>query len=430
MNRSCCCHAVLLPPFELTNKADPTKRNGANGKDTPISFMTSGSDTSINTVAWIAAHDPNNNDAPRMPHLVASSGSMAGVNVCWKLQVTFHDKNGNPHRDFDTSDPNDSNTSPYLMVDPIVTPSWYTADTPDQVSIPDPDTEDAHTDDGWHIIWDGTPWDISQDPDFIAAVAQGFFGGDAVLSIKIEKSDGTEIMPQQDYKFRIAGENPDPAKCKTFINSVCGNNWFAYAIAKEETNGEGGRTSYNQFLENGGGGVTKTTAWPGHEGRPCWNNDSYYSKKKGQWITTKGSGGYGLFQLTYRETIITSSGRTISGDANYIMPRDWIWNWQSNTNRGIVDLNGKASSATNLYNWIVANFGSSIQSQRCPTSGNDIGIFNAYEGILVCLNNGSDGFNLLTKPGINGKYVPWGFDANGNWIFTGTYAIKVAGFVE
>ena len=87
-------HALLLVPVQLTNKADPTKRNGANGNDIPINLVTSGSVTSVTSVAWIAGNDPNNNNAPRMPELVASSGSIPGITYCWKLQVIFHDRFG------------------------------------------------------------------------------------------------------------------------------------------------------------------------------------------------------------------------------------------------------------------------------------------------------------------------------------------------
>jgi hypothetical protein len=409
---------VLLLPIQLTNQADPAK--GHNNKDTPISFMTSGSDTNINCVAWIAAHDPNNNDAPRMPHLVASSGSMAGVNVCWKLQVTFHDRHGNPHRDFDTGDPNDSNTSPYLMVDPIVTPSWYTADTPDQVSIPDPDTEDAHTDAGWHIIWDGTPWDISQDPDFIAAVAQGFFGGDAVLSIKIEKSDGTEVMSQQDFKFRIAGENPDPTKCKNYLTGLYGgpkasqaitsnpHAWFAWAIAKAETQGEGSSGYYNHFLNNGG----RNSPVAGHEGVPNWFDDGTKTSGKNTDRLT-GSGGYGLLQLTYASRNNSSQG----ADANYIMPRGWIWNWQANAVGFGIEFQGKVTAGTTLYNALNNTYSSSNGSLQNQSYGN----FPALDAIIVTEYNGMYGGQMkgnkvplsgYSKPQ-NSCWQPY----NGGWRF-------------
>lgn len=125
---------------------------------------------------------------------------------------------------------------------------------------------------------------------------------------------------------------------------------------------------------------------------------------------------YGLFQLTYEPD-----------EDNFIMPRDWIWNWQSNAVQAMVDLTAKTTPATNIYNYLVAN-APSIQSQQCPTSGDNRDVFNAYEGILICLNNGNDGFTPF-KPG--GKLTPWTLNiSTGVWTFTGTYAIRVAGFIE
>lgn len=418
-------HALLLLPVQLTNKADPTKRNGANGNDVNISFKTSGTDPNLNSVAWIAGNDPNNNNAPRMPQLVATSGSISGITYCWKLQVIFHDLHGNPHRDFDTGDPNDTNTSGYLLTDPMVSAA-ATADTPDQVTIPDQDqSDDPNCVNGWHQITDGAPWSIYQDPDWQNAVAAGFFGGDAVLSLKILDNNGNTIMPQQDYKFRIAGENPDRQLCETFIKANSGNYWYAYAIAREETNGEGSNGYYNHFLTSGG----KSAAKPGHEGVPNWNNDGVvknfdkHGNRVGRWT---GSGGYGLFQLTYQARNNTSD----TGDADYVMPRDWIWNWQSNMPSAITKLQQKESLATALYNWLVINFDSSIQSARCPTSGNDQDIFNSYEGILIGRYNGGDGFGTVKSPKDGStKSSPWKL-INGQWSFTATYAIRVAGFVQ
>ncbi len=415
-----------LPPVQLTNKADPTVRNGAKGNDKPISFMQSGSDTNINCVAWIAANDPTNNNAPRMPQLVATSGSIPGLTYCWKLQVTFHDRHGNPHRDFDTGDPNDSNSSPNLLTDPIVHSSNQTADTPDQVTIPAVNgSTDPKNVNGWHQITDGSPWviyDSTNSPDWNAAVAQGFFGGDAVLSLKILDGNGT-IMPEQDYKFRTAGENPTQQSCEAFIKANNGGFWYADAIAREETDGEGSNGYYNHFLTSGG----KSSANPIKVGVPNWNNDGTYPRWKngvrvGRWT---GSGGYGLFQLTYQ----AANNPNDTGDANYILHRDWIWNWQSNMAPAINKLSGKQTSATSLYNWLVSEFGSSIQSQRCPTSGDNQNAFNAYEGIVIGEYNGNDGFERVTAPDQSKKWSPWQL-ANGQWSFTGTYAIKVAGYVQ
>ncbi len=314
--------ALLLLPVQLKNLADPTLRNGANYKDTQVSFLQSSTDTNINSVAWIAASDSsqpvviNGIYPPRMPELVASSGSMSGLTFNWKLQVTFHDRYGNPHRDFDSGDPNCSNTNAYILTDPIVNPSAHTSDTPDQVTIP--------SDGSWHQISDGSPWNVYQDTAWTTATNQGFFGGDAVVSLKITDNSGNIIVPEQDYKFRIAGENPSAATAKAFLTGTYGgpsaaqalgsnpHAWFAWAIAKDETGGEGSRGYYNHFLTNGGNPVTskgfpsnKSQPWPGHEGRPNWNDDGTNTNRK------TGSGGYGLFQLTYqsRNTMIRRHGQ-------------------------------------------------------------------------------------------------------------------------
>jgi len=294
----------------------------------------------------------------------------------------------------------------------------------DVVTIPDPNVSaDPYNVDGWHQITDGTAWDISQNPDWQAEVMDGFFGGDAVLSVKIESSDGTEIMPQQDFNFRIAGENPDAAKCEAYINSVCTKYWYLYGIARQETSGEGSSSNYNHFLTRGG----KYSNVPGREGIPNWNDDgtdgSYDSNGNpiNRWT---GTGGYGVLQLTYQAANSTSD----TGDANYIMPRDWIWNWRNNVGPAIPKFQQKETISTKLYNWLVASFGPpSIQGQGCPTDGNNQDVFNSYDGILIGRYNGGNGFNPIVSPK-DGSTMrsPWKLQ-NGQWIFTGTYTINVAG---
>ncbi len=306
--------AMLLLPVELTNKADPTVRNGANGNDMPIQFLQSSTDTNIGAVAWIAGNDPNGTpvDAPRMPHLqaqIGESNALAGVCIYWKLQVIFHDRKNNPHRDFDTGSVQN------------------TAVPEDTVTIPIAASLSQNFQSSWHKVTDGTPWNIYDDPDWKEEVNDfGFFGGDATLSVIITSNDGsTTVVPQTSYQFRIAGENPDPKKCKTFISNVAGSFWYAYAIAKHETKYDGGRTYYNQFLDSGG---KSKMGKKGKEGRPDWNNDGSTQNP------VSGSGGYGLFQLTYA-----------AGDPDFIMQRGWIWNWQSNVQQGLLDFSSKYSQA-------------------------------------------------------------------------------------
>jgi hypothetical protein len=396
--------AETLLPVQLTNKADPTIRNGANGNDMPIQFLQSSTDTNIGAVAWIAGNDPNNSNAPRMPHLQAQIGGpngLPGTNVYWKLQVTFHDRFTNPHRDFDTG------------------AVQNTAVSEDTVTIPIAASLSQNFQSSWHKVTDGTPWNIYEDPDWQEEVNDfGFFGGDATLSVIIMSADGsTTLVPQTDMKFRIAGENPNPAICEAYINSVCGPFWYLYAIAKWETQDEGAppppnsHTHYNHFLNQG----AQHSQAPGKEGKPNWNNDTTFYSNGTIKADAKGSGGYGLFQLTYQ-----------SDDPNFIEDRGWIWNYQSNTLQAIAELTQmKTPIATSLYNWLINDVSSSLQSQSCPTSGNNKGAFNAYDGTLIAVYNGNSGFTKVVGNDGHTRYSPWKI-SKGVWTFTGTYTINVA----
>ena len=430
---------MVLLPVTLVNKADPylgvapntdsgwpQGNPGHNYKDTPIAFMQSSSDTNINCVAWIAATDTtaqidsNGFCPPRMPKLVASSGSIPGLTYCWRLQVTFHDRQGNPHRDFDSVDPNDLNGSAYLLIDPYYT-TETTTDMPDQITIPANSKQSDPT--TWRQISDGSPWRIYKDPDWMAAAGE-FFGGDALLSLTILDNGGKTIMPEQDYRFRIAGENPAPTTCKAYINANNQGNWFAYAIAKEETNGEGGRNYYNQFLDNGGLAISssgkalnKHKPWPGHEGRPNWYDDgtdgSYGDNGNviGRWTQT---GGYGLFQVT-REASNPSNGANGAGsdpDPDYIQPRGRFWNWQENALAGLTEIQSKRGPATALYNGLLATY------QGSGPIPNHLS-FSGLDSIIITMYNGIGGGKITRIPVKGYKNNPatcW-FPTTGGWEF-------------
>jgi hypothetical protein len=327
-----------------------------------------------------------------MPHFVASSGSISGLTYNWKLQVIFHDRHGNPHRDFDTGDPNDTNSSS------SVAPQ-------DTVTIP--------ANGSWHQVTDGSPWNIYEDSDWTAAVtgSNGFFGGDAVLSLKIQDSSGNTVVPEQDYNFRIAGENPTAQSAQGYIASLYGGPqapsrdpsnpnawqgyWFADAMAREETNGEGGQPFYNQFLANGGSLTNKYVPWPGHEGRPNWNNDKTTHDRP------TGTGGYGLFQHTYE-----------SGDKYYpIIPRDWIWNWQSNASNYSYKLAFKLTAAQKTYNGLVATFGA-----KYGTLPNRLS-FSGLESLVLTYNNGGGGGTRVISLGSYGKRLTCWSPGPGIWRF-------------
>jgi hypothetical protein len=363
-------HALLGCQISLVNLNDPTLRNGSRatnanfGTNMPITFMTNTSDTNLACVAWIAGNDPANSNAPRMPKLVASLTAPNGLAVEWKLNVTFHDRNGNPHRDFDTGDPNNSlNTE--------VTPQ-------DVVTIPS-DSSNPNYDDGWRKLspTNSGTWDIWADKDWTNQVAKGFFGGDATISLRILNGNGEVLSGTNSYNFRIAGENSQPTDTQNYITSKYGgptpptrksktdnswdNFWFAYAVAKEETTSEGGQPYYNQFLYNGG----QYKAIKGREGHVNWNNDG----------NTTGTGGYGPFQLTYQP------GQILNGVDVYHMPRGYIWNWQTNAVAVGAEFNEKLTFANTLRNELTNTYGKTCGD--LPQYKN----FSGLEAIVVTAYN-------------------------------------------
>jgi hypothetical protein len=311
--------------------------------------------------------------------------------------VTFKDRNGYPHRDFDSGDPNDSNNSPYLIsgTEANGTPI-YTGSTPDQITVPAiTGTADPNNVANWKQTTAGTPWDIYQESAWQSA---GFFGGSARLSLEI--LSGTNVVsPREDYNFRIAGENPSATTCRYYIESQFGTQavparsgtnpnawqgyWFAAAVAKEETNGVGSSHFYNQFTDNGG---QTSIANPGHEGAPAWHNDGTNGDRP------TGTGGYGLFQLTYDMT-----------DASYIEPRSWIWNWQANVTGVMPEFEEKLGNAQTLYGKLT-----NYDSATIPNHDQ----FNGLEAIMLTDYNGMWGpqIRIIRINGVRTKtcWVPSG----------------------
>ena len=447
-------HGVLLVPVSLKNLADPYQGSTVIGtqshknQDTAIQFKYADSDTNINSVAWIAASDPAPNGSPRMPHLEAKigisgdpnlniSGSSTNMVVYWKLSVINHGTHGisgAPYRDFDTGtylQPAQvaQLTNVYKQSGPI------TGAVNDDVDIPFPTKGSSDPNDGWRRIpapsavpvtgkyytGDGSTWDIFNDPDWLTAVSQGFFGGDAILSVKITQADGqTVVMPQTDFKFRIAGENPTAATCQAYINGMyngptenwTGSDptkfngyWFAYAIAKAETDGDGGRTYYNQFLDNGG----QYSPVHGKEGTPDWNNDG--STK----FPESGSGGYGLFQLTFA-----------SNEPNFIMPRDWIWNWQTNVQQFLPSIQSEKTYTASYLAYIKAHNASYLDPSALTTT-QDQTTFNFWESSVITIYNfapippATVGSNLGAWAFTPGQPAKWRYIQNKN-----SYLLKVA----
>lgn len=363
-------YALLGLPLDLINVADPTLKNGANGQDWPVTLKPDINSFDVSSVAWIAAQDTasTNLNNPRMPQLVASAGNIQGLTYHWKLGVIFYDRFGNPHRDFDTG--KIQNTS--VDDDTVTIPSASGSLDSNPVAI-----------NGWVQITNGSPWNIGIDPDWTNAVADGFFGGVAKLSLMITSSGGSGTnVPQQDYYFRIAGENPQATNAKSYITNTCGATfWYAYAIAKHETKDEGKKGYYNHYLDQG----AKYSALRGKEGIPNWNNDTTFKKDtSGNYILdgsgnrviqtdAKGSGGYGLFQLTYA-----------SGDPNFVESRGWLWNWHDNSQQFKVEIQGKVSQSTSLYNGLLSTY------PGCGAIPNHLH-FTGLESIIITNYNGMSG---------------------------------------
>jgi hypothetical protein len=425
-------HGVTLLPFKLTNLADPYQGSAVigtpshNDQDTPIDLSSTTNSTDINGVAWIAAGDTTTGGAPRMPKLLASIAALSGTMVWWKLSVIFHGQNNpaNNYRDFDPSATlTGANITQLTNVNETGSVGYS-----DDIDVPLPSgSADSGVVGGWVPIAAGTPWNIYSDPDWAAAVGRGFFGGDAELSVKITSSDGsTTILPEQDFYFRIAGENPSASACETYIDQQYNGGhaasspqrwtglsftagttpptvpgyWFAYAIAKEETDGDGGnRPYYNNFMDNGGQLSSNGTAWPGHEGRPDWNNDDIGGTPQ------YGSGGYGLFQLTFQGSTPVDP----TPEANFVMPRDWIWNWQSNVQQFLPIIQSKLQQTQTSLNNASTAF-ASFTDPSSLTVIKDGFTFNYWEASVITRNNGGRGWHprASNTPTIWGTYHPSG----------------------
>ena len=174
-------HALLLFPFQLTNIADPTQRNGANYRDSQISFLQSSGDTNINSVAWIAASDTTQailaTDTtqtpsvsifpPRMPELQAQITGLSGYTIWWKLSVInhgLHGPSGNPYRDFDTNAPTLSATQVHLLTSATETGSVGYSD---DIYIPFPSSSGGAVVSGsWRSLSSNAPWEIYDDADW------------------------------------------------------------------------------------------------------------------------------------------------------------------------------------------------------------------------------------------------------------------------
>lgn len=248
---------------------------------------------SDSNIAFIEPHG-GTADGPRMPQLTARfPGAPESLTVSWKLEISY--KRGNAWRSSST-----------LSEDTVEIPSGSA------FSEPIPGNQ------GWHI---------NDDPSWQSEEANGFFGGTAILYAKMA-SNG--FQKTEMFRFRIGGKNPDPAKARTYIDSIFLSKSYAYAIAKEESKGYGGPSHvyYNQFFTSyrPAGSTQNDSDWRAWaNGFPTFNDDD------------SGPGGYGVFQNTRTN-----------------IPRREIWNWQDNSVAGSNEINSKEGIATRYYTRIKA----------------------------------------------------------------------------
>ena len=280
-NEAVAIASATLLPVEFKNVRDVANT----GDDLNITPKPTITDTSIDSVAWIDNHTSAADPSPRMPQLRLSiPGLPADLRIKAKLLIDY--------------------TRPFVG-----------HQTQDLIRVPA---------DGNLREVTGSNWDIYSDPDWTAAVTAGFFGGDATLTYQIAKPDGTVVVQDQTLLFRIAGQNPVDARCKTYIVSQSGAAWFAYAIAKHESSLYGGEATYypfqpitpnnaryNQFRALGGGQSGARVV--GREGIPLVER-----------AEASGPGGIGMFQVTGSPT-----------DQTAVIPRAQIWNWQANVTGGL-----------------------------------------------------------------------------------------------
>lgn len=289
-------------------------------------------DNNTDSIAWIKAH--GGDDGPEMPDLLFTGVTTSEYSTKAKLVVEYK-------RPKIKNEPSDMTNINAAIIER------------DKLTFP----------------WNGVKevqdsWVIYQDSEWLADVAYGFFGGNATLYIDIYDSENNKACDTIEYKFRIAGQNPDDDKCIQYFNDylnefynepknslinktqgidatepLCSMAWCIPAIAKHETYGYGGEvlsyypynvqisgvaSVFNQFFACG----SKSTLTRNQVGIPVHGEDE------------SGAGGYGICQVT--------------GDVDYgkyvAIPRGQIWNWQKNIQAGMALLLNKFNDGVRWMN--------------------------------------------------------------------------------
>jgi hypothetical protein len=365
-------HAVLLVPVELKDIRDSTNAMD----DRLIQLLASGTDTNPNGIAWIEPHSqttdqsPNVYDAgddPRMPQLEIKLTGMEQLDfqVYWKMEVIYD------------------------------RPSTTQILDEDKINIPTAD--DFYNMDGYIVKPSYEPWKIHEHMQGLP-----FFGGLAKISFRIEKPDGGGVIaPEQTVMFRIGGKNPDPSRCKSYIDVKAGDADsrlvnLSYAVAKHESqNYNGSNSHYNQFWAGNGTRFNVNHV----RGEPLWCKGT----------NEQSAGGFGMFQIT---------GNLSSKFAD--IPRSQLWNWQKNTDAYIVMVKtgGNASKGSTMERFFAAvarTYPNDATAQTPPIAyayAQDN--YSAWEMGTVTLYNGAGGCPVSYYKNSSGKTTeftnPWFYD--------------------
>ena len=274
-------------------------------RDVNIEPKKDADDKNPKSIAWIDPHGSEGTvDAPDMPQLALRfrGTEQMSIKIKWKLEVIYDRPRGN-------------------------SPDEQRIKEQDEVFIPkksegsQPWKEEVLT--GAVKFFDHPDWNTELQE-------KGFFGGEAKLTYQLLKADGGALGSEETMLFSIRGKNPDPAKCKDYIDdnasSAHGNMWFAYAIAKSESSAFNPERRYNQFWERTG----RYDKRPHKQGEPTWGHHDEES-----------AGGFGLFQVTGR---VQNTPQGLNGKF-YNIDRQDIWNWQKHVLAGLAIIRSKQDAA-------------------------------------------------------------------------------------
>lgn len=261
----------------------------------------------VRSSAWIKRHTSGTEAKPEMPKLeVRILGAPAELQVEWKLENRYPRRQGRDD----------------LNLPKVGQPGVFVAG--DQ------------------------PWKIWEEVN--NSNGPKFFGGDVKLKYKVYS--GTSVAATGEVSFKILGENPDDARCKAHIIANQGALWYAWAVARHESQDSTG--FYNQFANgraNGGAGDH------GAEGEP------FYSPIEGD--------GWGLFQRD-------SSGSYVTTEET--------WSWEENMRGFFTEYSKHRQIANNYVDAVLASHRDTFEEPEFviegrTISGRDVLALTSYNGL-------------------------------------------------